>query len=520
MSGRITLVGAGPGDPELITLRGLRALEEADAVVFDRLAPPELLARARPGARLIDAGKRPGAQAMSQERISALIAELAAAGKRVVRLKGGDPLIFGRGGEELAAAARRGVPCEVVPGVTAAAGAAAYCAMPLTARGRSRTVTLVSGREASGPDDARVDWGTLARTGGTIAVYMGLERLPEIAGALMAGGLPAGTAAAVVSRATTPEQEALVSTLGRVAADVRRAGLGPPALLLVGRTAAIRRGPSWFERLPLFGRRVLVTRERERAAGLVDGLRRLGAGVWELPTIAVAPTRSPAALDAALRRIERYRWVVFASANAVGTVHRRLFRLGRDLRSLAGVSLAAAGPGTAAALAAAGLRADLVAEDSGARGLLRALSRADIRGERVLLPRSGCGLEALPEGLARLGARVDAVEAYRLVRPAVDAAGRAALGALARREVDLAVFTSPSTARNLAAMLGPARLVRLRGMRAAAIGPTTARAARELGFRVVAVPRRQELGEFVRTIAARLGSGGNWPRRSGRGWRR
>ena len=516
--GLVTLVGAGPGDPDLITVRGLRALEEADVVVYDRLAAPELLARARAGAELIDVGKTAGRHKVPQEEINAILVRLGLEGRRVARLKGGDPFLFGRGGEEVRALAEAGVAFEVVPGVTASFGAAAYCGMPLTVRGVSSSVTLVTGHEDPTKGRSDVDWGALARTGGTLVVYMGIGRLEDIASALMAGGLAPATPAVVVRRATTPRQRSVAATLSGLASAVHEAGIKPPALLVVGAAARLEARTRWFESLPLFGRRIVVTRSRKQASGLVESLRALGGSIMELPTIEIVPPEDPGPLDRALGSLGEYDWVCFTSANAVACVRERLSLCGLDARAFARTRVAAIGTATADALLGVGLRADLVPETFTAEGLLDkfdAVVGEALQGARVLIPRAREAREVLPEGLRARGAVVDIVEAYRTVRPEPDGPAREALDALSSGEADLVTFTSSSTARNLAALLdsfdeedvkdamgvkGMKRSERARRVPAASIGPVTTRTAREEGFDVVTEAEPYTVAALVEAI--------------------
>jgi len=501
-AGLVSLIGAGPGDPELITLRGLRALREADVVVYDRLAAPELLSRARPDARLIDAGKSAGDHAMPQEEITALLVREGADGRRVARLKGGDPFLFGRGGEEMAALAGAGVRFEVIPGVTAASGAAAYCGLPLTVRGVSSAVTLVTGHEDPAKGRPDVDWSALAKTGGTLVIYMGMGRIGEIASALIGGGLPPETPAAVVRRAATPEQETLQAPLSGIAESVRERGLGPPAIIIVGEVARSEPGHAWYEALPLFGRRIVVTRSRAQASSLVEGLRRLGARALELPTIEISPPEDPSALDAALHGLEGYDYVLFTSTNTVDALGKRLVELSLDSRSFRDARICAIGEATASALLTLGLRADVVPEEYTAEGLLAALAEEKMEGRRALLPRARDAREVLPEGLRARGATVDVVEAYRTVRPeALDGDAREAIKSLVGGTADLVTFTSSSTASNLADILGDERLGGARGVSAAAIGPVTAKTAREIGFDVAVEPATHTIPALIESIS-------------------
>ncbi len=371
--GTVYLVGAGPGDPELITVAGLAALRRADVVVYDRLAPPALLREAKPEALLIDAGKAAGAHTLSQEAINTLLIEHARAGRTVVRLKGGDPFLFGRGGEEALALRRAGIPFRVVPGVTSAIAAPACAGIPVTHRGVAGSVLIATGHEAADGPGASYDWAALARAADTLVFLMGVERLPTIVERLLAAGRPAEQPAALIRWGSTPEQEVVTATLGTIAARARERGIRPPAALVVGEVVRLREELAWLEELPLFGARVLVTRAREQASGLAARLRALGAVPLEFPAIACAPLEDPAPLDAALATLPEQDWVVFTSQNGVTAAWERLTALGRDARAFGAAKVCAIGPATAAALAARGIRADLVPETFTTAGVLAAL---------------------------------------------------------------------------------------------------------------------------------------------------
>ncbi len=497
--GLVSLVSAGPGDPELITLRGLRALQEADAVLYDRLSAPELLAHCRRDAELVDVGKRPDGP--GQDDITALLVKLALDGKRIVRLKGGDAFTFGRGAEEIDALAAEGIPFEVVPGVTAASGAGACCGMPLTVRGVSASLTLVTGHEDPTKDRVDVDWGALAKIHGTIVIYMGMSRLGEIAPALIEGGLSVDTPVAVVRRATTCEQILLHSTLGEVAEAVRRAGLSAPALIIIGEVTREERRRPWFEARPLFGRSIVVTRSRAQASSLVAGLRGLGALVHELPTIEIVPPDDLSPVNDALKCIDGYDMILFTSANAVDSVSGRLAALGLDSRCFKGLRIGAIGDATAAALGGMGLRADFVPGKGTSEGLLESLSTGEVSSKRILLPQAQDARQVLADGLRSMGAQVDVVVAYVSRPPESQAlAGELAAGALVDGTVDMVTFTSSSTVTNLADLLGARGLGAASGVPAGAIGPVTAATARELGFTVVAEPEKPTVAALVESI--------------------
>ena len=494
--GTVLLVGAGPGAPGLLTIRGQRALASADVVVYDALAHPSLLDHAPALAKRIYVGKRARAHAKPQAEINRILVREARKGRTVVRLKGGDPYLFGRGGEEAEVLVRAGIPFEVVPGVTAACGVAAYAGIPLTHRDHASCVTFITGHEADGKADSRIDWDALARTNGTLAFYMGVTSLPAIARSLVAAGKPSSTPAAVVQWGTLPRQRAAAGTLSTIARLVERAGIAAPAIILVGGVVGLRKSLRWFDRRPLFGRRVLVTRSRAQASRLSELLTDAGAEAVEVPSIEIAPPRSWTALDRAIGRLPERDWVVFTSANGVQAFLERLAACGKDARALAGLSIAAIGPGTAAALGAARLRADLVPREFTTEGLVEALRGA--RGKRFLLPRADLANPELAEGLVAAGAVVDEVTAYR-IRPA-RITEEDILG-LEGRPPDVATFASSQTARNLVERLGHSRAKRvLARARIASIGPVTSRTLRELGFRVHVEAREATIPSLVSSI--------------------
>ncbi|HEY0400274.1 MAG TPA: uroporphyrinogen-III C-methyltransferase, partial [Acidimicrobiia bacterium] len=433
----VYLVGGGPGDPGLITVRGAEVLARADVVVYDRLSVTSLLDLAPARAERISVGKAPGRASRPQAEINALLVERGRAGQEVVRLKGGDPFVFARGGEEVAALRVAGVPFEIVPGITSAVAVPAYAGVPVTHRGLASSFTIVTGQE--GEAGLPVNWEAVARVGGTIAVLMGVAKREEIARRLMAGGLPADTPVAAVTWGTRPEQRTVRTTLGRLAGEP----IESPAVMLVGAVATL--DLPWYEARPLFGRRVIVTRAREQASGLVERLQELGAATVELPVIEIGePDDGGAALREAAARVGEYDWVVFTSANAVVRFFAALGAVGSDTRALGGRRVAAIGPGTADALAGAGVRADLVPERFVAESLLEAFPPGP---GRVLLPRAAVARDALPGGLAERGYTVDVVEAYRTVvgRPSAEALGAAATASAV-------TFTSSSTVTNFLAV--------------------------------------------------------------------
>ena len=468
----VHLVGAGPGDPGLMTVRGLEVLRRADVVIYDRLSQESLLDLAPEDAERIDVGKAPGQVRLDQEDINALLVERGRKGETVVRLKGGDPFVFARGGEEAAALAAAGVPFEVVPGISSAIAVPAYAGIPVTLRHSSTSVTIVTGHEdPSVGEEGTVDWEAVARVGGTIVILMGVARIGRIAEALMAGGRPPDTPVAATQWGTRPEQRTVRATLATIGA----AAVGSPATIVVGDVAAC--DFAWFENRPLLGRRVVVTRARAQAGELVGRLAALGAATVEVPAIEIVdPDDGGASLDAAVERLGDYDWLVLTSPNGARRLLDALDRAGRDARALGGVGLAMIGPGTAAALAAARLVPDLVPPRFVAESLLDAFpDPPEPRGGRVLLVRAAVARDVLPAGLATRGWDVDVVDAYRSEPvPLSEAQATALAGA------EIVTFTSSSTVTNLLAAAEGRPLPPV----VAAIGPVTAATAREHGLDV------------------------------------
>ena len=463
----VYLVGAGPGDPGLLTVRGAELLRRADVVVYDRLASPALLELAPPDAELVDVGKAPGRVAMTQEQINELLIDRGRAGLEVVRLKGGDPFVFGRGGEEAESCRDANIAFEVVPGITSAIAAPAYAGIPVTHRGLSTSVTIVTGHEDPAKGSTDTDWDALARAGGTLVVLMGAGRITEIAKALIAGGRDAATPVAAVRWGTRPEQRTVRATLE----TIDQLGVEPPSAIVVGAVAGLDLG--WFEQRPLFGRRVVVTRAREQASELRGRLEQLGAEVVELPAIALEP------IGVSLPALDRYAWLVFTSANGVHAFFDQgLAGAGLDARALAPARVAAIGPGTADALAGRGVRADLVPPRFVAESLLEAFPDPERPGARVLIARAESARDVLPEGLAERGYEVDVHAVYRTVPVAPDAGH---LERVRAGDVDAITFTSSSTVKNFCAAVGPFAAAQPAVI---SIGPVTSETARELGLRV------------------------------------
>ena len=474
--GKVYLVGAGPGDPGLITVKAVKVLKKAEVVIYDYLANPRLLSYAPHEAERIYVGKKGGSHTLSQEGINRLLVEKALEGKIVVRLKGGDPFVFGRGGEEVEALLREGIPFEVVPGITSAFAVPAYAGIPVTHREYTSTLALITGHEAEGKEDSAIDWEALSRLG-TLIFLMGMKNLPRICENLIRNGRSPDTPVAVIQWGTTARQRVAEGTLSSIVERVKEVGLSAPAIILVGEVARLREKFRWFETKPLFGKRVIVTRTREQASQLVEALEEVGAEVIEIPTIRIVPPESFEALDKAILEMETFDWVVFTSQNAVKYFRERLWALGRDARVLSRTKIAVIGTATASSLAEVGLRADLIPDEFRAEGLVAAFERMDIAGRKILIPRAEEAREILPQKLREFGGEVLVVPAYRTVLPEES---REALISALKEGVDLITFTSSSTAKNLFKLLEGHEAL-LEGVELASIGPITSETLRRLG---------------------------------------
>jgi len=471
MPAHVYLVGAGPGDPLLLTLKGKMALERADVVLYDHLASEDLLSYAPVNAERIYVGKKKSDHSHSQDEICALMMDRARAGKTVVRLKGGDPFIFGRGGEEVEALVDAGIPFEVVPGVTASLGIAAYCGVPLTHREHTSVVTFITGH-----DTGAIDWAKVSGSE-TLVIYMGLSHMDEIVRQLLAAGRDPKTPTIAVRWGTRPNQQVLMATLAELPSELKRVELKPPATVIVGDVAGLSSKLGWFEKLPLFGQRVLVTRAQGQAGTLVAKLRELGADALELPAIEIKPPSSYEDLDRAMERLREYDWLIFTSVNGVKAFFERLDSSAQDLRSVRG-RICAIGPATKDAIQRLHLKVDLMPSEYVAESLVAAFGPYDVAGKKILLPRAAVARDVIPSELAGRGALVDVVEAYRTELP--EYAHLHAKEALAVKP-DWITFTSSSTVRNTVAMAGREAL---RGIKIASIGPITTATAREHGLEV------------------------------------
>ncbi|MDB4949818.1 MAG: uroporphyrinogen-III C-methyltransferase / uroporphyrinogen-III synthase [Gemmatimonadetes bacterium] len=475
----VYLVGAGPGDPGLLTVRAASLVSRADVLVYDALVNPAILRARRVEARMVYVGKRGGDHSRTQDEINAILVDLGRGAEAcVVRLKGGDPFVFGRGGEEALALQAAGIPFEVVPGVTAGVAAAAYAGIPATQRGMTSSLTLLTGHEDPTKPDTDLDWDALAR-GGTLVFYMGVGRMEENFRRLTDAGKASDTPAAVIEWGTYPRQRTVTGTLATLPKLAREAGIGAPALVVVGEVVSLRERLRWFDARPLSGRCVLVTRARAQASGLAAELEALGAEVVQFPTIRIADAPDPAALQDAAAGAGGFDWIVFTSSNGVERFWDALAVIGRDSRALGRAKVCAIGPATAAALEARGIRADRVPGEYVGEAVLEALASAeDLAGKRILLPRAEIARTALPDGLRALGAEVVEVAAYRTLPDGEEA--DAVRARLARDEVDYVTFTASSTVRGFVDLAG----TELGGARVVSIGPVTSTTARELGLTV------------------------------------
>lgn len=484
---KVYLVGAGPGDPGLITVKGRKILERADAILYDHLASDRLLALAPARAERVYVGKKRSVHEFSQEEISGMLIERARRGWTVVRLKGGDPFIFGRGGEEIEALAAAGIPFEVVPGVTTPLGLAAYTGVPLTHREHTSAVTFVTGH-----DVGAIDWSRIGAAE-TIVLFMGLVNFRAIARELIVHGRSPQTPAMAVRWATRPDQQTIAGTLEDLPGRIEKAALKPPTTIVIGEVVALRERFNWYERLPLFGQRIVITRDRSQAMDLAEPLEALGAETLLLPVIEVREAVDPAPLDQAISRLDSYHWLIFTSVNGVRFFMDRLDRSAFDLRALK-AKICAIGPATRAAVEALHLKVDRMPEEYVAESLVQAFASGDLRGCRILLPRAAVARDVAPVELMRRGATVDVVAAYRTVIP--ETAVARAREVMARKPHWI-TFTSSSTVKNFVAVAGREAL---HGVKVASIGPVTTATARELGIEVDADARPYTMEGLVAAI--------------------
>jgi uroporphyrinogen III methyltransferase/synthase len=483
MVAKVYLVGAGPGDPGLITIRGKQCIENADVIIYDYLACPALLNYAQNHAEIIYVGKKGGDHTLSQDKINALIVEKATAGSTVCRLKGGDPFIFGRGGEEAEILASKAIPFEVVPGVTSAIAAAAYAGIPLTHRKLTATLAFITGHEDPHKKESSIDWESLARGIGTLVFFMGVKNLPDITQKLIANGRAPQTPVALIRWGTTPGQTTVTGTLDNIAERAKKADLKPPAIIVVGEVVQLRKNLKWFEKRPLLGKRIVVTRARQQASDLVRRLSDLGAECLEFPTIKVVSADDVTPLDDAVQNLSAYDWIIFTSVNGVKFFFDHLFGTDKDVRALNHLHTAAIGPATAEKLLEYGLKSDIIPQSYRAEAVVDAFREITLAGKKILLPRAREARPVLPVELRKMGAEVDEVTAYLTEK--VDENADRLIDRLEEKTIDLITFTSSSTVRNFKNLLPPDSFNQLiKGITIASIGPITTETAIESGFEV------------------------------------
>ncbi len=498
--GKVALVGAGPGDPKLLTLRGLTLLENADTVVYDYLANPALLRLARIEAEKIYVGKKRGSSnAEHQSKINALLIASAKAGKNVVRLKGGDPFIFGRGSEEIEALVAEAIPFEVVPGVTSAIAVPAYAGIPLTHRKLASAVTFITGHEDPTKAESHLNWEKLAAGADTLVFLMAMGNLSAIIQRLIFHGKSPETPVALIEWGTYPYQKTVTGTLQNIEAIAREKKIKPPVVMVIGEVVSLRDQLNWFETRPLFGKRIVVTRAAAQAQDFIEQLAEQGAEPLSFPTLEIVPPPNWEALDTAIEHIESYDTLIFTSVNGVSYLRQRLRDLKKDLRLLKGIYICAIGPGTAKAIEDWDLRVDLIPDEFKAEGLLEKLTEHGIKGKRFLIPRALEAREVLPDELRRMGGEVDVVPAYQAVRPVYSDEDIERF--LNRGAIDMLTFASASTLRHFVEIIGKERFEHhLKESDIAAIGPITAQAAEEQGLMVALTPKDYTFSSLTEAI--------------------
>ncbi len=497
--GTVYLVGAGPGDPRLLTVRAVELIASADVIVYDRLVPETVLETARPDAVLEYVGKRPEEHTVNQERINELLIEHAQAGRSVVRLKGGDPCVFGRGGEEALALTDARITFEIVPGITAGIAAPAYAGIPVTHRKVSSAVTFVTGHEDERKTSSSIDWSALANTPGTLVLYMGVDNLDKITKSLIDAGKDPRTAAAIIERGTMPSQKTVTAPLEEIAGAAREQGIKPPAATVIGPVVALREQLAWIEKLPLHGVKVAITRARSQASGLAKKLLDLGAEVVQLPTIKIESPVDSKEVRETIDRIADYSLICLTSPNGAELLFTALRNAGKDARSLANCTVASIGPGTSEALLSGGIVADVVPQKAVAEAFADELEKLDLSGTKVLLARAAEARDLLPKRLASMGAEVDEIALYKTVAEPIT---EAQLNDLA--DTDYLTFTSSSTVKNLLAAIESTDHLS-KDLRVVTIGPVTSKTANELGFGVDVEAERHDIDGLLDALLKDVG---------------
>ncbi|MCL4476235.1 MAG: uroporphyrinogen-III C-methyltransferase [Nitrospirae bacterium] len=512
--GKVYLVGAGPGDIGLLTVKGMKCLQKAEVVVYDLHLNAQVLNYINHDAEFIYAGKRGGHHTMTQDEINDVLVKKADEGKIICRLKGGDPFVFGRGGEEAEVLAKRGIPFEVVPGVSSAVAAPAYAGIPLTHRLYSSSFAVIPGYEDTTKEESAIDWAKLATGVGTIVVLMAVKNLDMLVRKLMENGRSPETPVAVVRWGTRPDQKTIVSTLKDIVSDVKGHEINPPAVVVIGNVVKLRDTLKWYEDKPMFGHRVLVTREHSTG---FEPLEELGAEIIEFPTIEIVPPENYDELDAAIEKIGSYTWIIFTSANGVKYFLKRFFEREGDIRDLKGIKLCAIGTKTAAEIKEYGMKVDLIPEAFRGEGLIEAfikevrsqgsgvqnadplhVTRYALRGLKMLMPRAEVAREVFPEKVRELGGEIDVPVAYRAVKPELH--GRRLKRFLKEGRITIATFTSAATFNNFIEMIGSDAFDLLKGVSIAVIGPVTAKAIEKAGLKVDIMPRESTIEAMVEEI--------------------
>lgn len=497
MSGKVYLIGAGPGDLGLMTVRGLELLRSCDVVVYDHLANPRFLEQARKDAEVIYVGKKGGEHSLPQEKINELLVERAQRGKSIARLKGGDPYVFGRGGEEAEELIKAGVDFEVVPGVTAGVAAPAYAGIPVTHRSCSSNVAFITAHEDPTKDSSAINWDKIATGVGTLVFYMGAKKISFVVEKLMKSGRSPKTPIAVIRWGTTTEQQTWTGTLETIIGITERENVQPPSLIVVGEVVGFRDKLNWFERRPLFGKRILVTRARAQASLFVSRLEEFGASTVEFPTIETVDPESWDDLDSGIDNAGSYDWLIFTSVNGLLYLLKRLKETGRDIRQLAGPKVCAIGKKTAEAVESLGIRVSLVPDEFRAEGILKSIG--DVKDKRILIPCAEEAREVLPKVLSEKGAKVDLVTAYRTVRP--DTRKEEVYEMIKGGSISMVTFTSSSTVSNFVSMFSESELNEIKKrIKVASIGPITSDTAKEFGFKIDVEPSEHTIDELVKSI--------------------
>ena len=501
--GMVYLIGAGPGDPTLFTIKGLKALGKADVVIYDNLVNPLLLRHAKPSAKLIYSGKRAGFHSMDQETINKLILRFAKEGLIVARLKGGDPFIFGRGGEEAQVLAEEGIEFEVIPGITSAISVPAYAGIPLTHRKYSSSVTFVTGHEDPLKTDSFVSWKSVAGSG-TVVILMGIGNLEKIKQRLITEGMPPETPFAIICNGTLPNQKVIQGNLSDMDILAKQEQVKPPAVIVIGHVVELRKKISWFEKKPLFGKKVIITRAEEQAGELLYPLMDAGAECVLFPTIKIVEPECWDELDNSINQLRKYDWIVFTSANGVKFFFSRMLKLKKDARMLQNIKICAIGPKTAKALEDRFVLPELVPEEYTAEGIVRCFSGMQVKEKRFLIPRASNARDLLPRELEKMGAKVDVVCAYRNVIPEIEEQKREKLkDMLLKGEAEVVIFTSPSTFHNFLKLLDISEnrvKEYFKITKIACIGPVTASAIEKKGLRPDITPEKYDIPHLVKAI--------------------